>query len=33
VPILEEERREKRQYGALNKISKHYSRLRSADGN
>jgi len=33
APILEEERREKRQYGVLNEISKRYSRLRSADGN
>jgi len=31
--ILEEERCEKRQYGALNDRSKRYSRLRSADWN
>jgi len=31
APILEEERREKRQYGALNEIWKRHSRLRSAD--
>jgi len=30
APILEEECRQKRQYGALNETSKHQSRLRSA---
>ena len=30
--ILEEECREKTQYGVLNEISKYHSRLRSADG-
>jgi len=32
APILEEERRDKTQCGALNEISKHQSSLRSADG-
>jgi len=32
APILEEERGQKRQYGALNGISKHQSRLRRAEG-
>jgi len=31
-PILEEERRQKRKYGALNEISKHQFTLRRAEG-